>query len=215
MSYLELHTSVRSATISDSLDLLGIRSNAMSLDIKPLDRNMKVTGFAATIEFEPTSEYDTKDPYGPAIDFLDTLQAGEVAVVATGQSIRSAFWGELFSTAAKGRGATGVISDGPLRDLNQIFEVGFSAFGIGTSPYDYKGRMKVTRVRSEVNCGGVTVSPGDFIIGDIDGVVVVPKFAIEMVFAAANARVLGENHVLKDLKAGSSVRAAWDKHHIL
>lgn len=215
MSSVQLHPSVRSATISDSLDLLGIRNNSMSLDIKPLDPGMKVSGFAATIEFEPTSEYDSNDPYGPAIDFLDSLQGGEVAVVATGQSIRSAFWGELFSTAAKGRGVSGVVSDGPLRDVNQILEVGFTAFGIGTSPYDYKGRMKVTRIRTEVNCGGVSVSPGDFIIGDIDGVVVVPKFAIEEVFAAANARALGENHVLKDLKAGSSVRAAWDKHHIL
>ncbi len=215
MNHLQLHPSVRSATVSDSLDLLGIRNNAMNLNIKPLDRGMKITGFAATIEFEPTSEHDTEDPYGPAIDFLDTLQAGEVAVVATGQSIRSAFWGELFSTAAKIRGAMGVVSDGPLRDVNQILEVGFSAFGIGTSPYDYKGRMKVTRSRTEVDCGGVSVSPGDYIIGDIDGVVVVPKFAIDLVFAAANARALGENHVLKDLQAGSSVRAAWDKHHIL
>ena len=215
MNDLQLHPLVRSATVSDSLDLLGIRNNAMNLDIKPLDRSMKISGFAATIEFEPTSHYDTEDPYGPAIDFLDTLEAGEIAVVATGPSIRSAFWGELFSTAAKSRGAMGVVSDGPLRDLNQIIEIGFSAFGIGTSPCDYKGRMKVTRIRTEVDCGGVSVSPGDYIIGDIDGVVVVPKFAIDMVFTAANARALGENHVLNDLHAGSSVRAAWDKHHIL
>lgn len=215
MTYPQLHPSVRSATVSDSLDLLGIRNNAMSPDIKPLDREMKVSGFAATIEFESSNEYDTHDPYGPAIDFLDTLQTGEVVVIATGKSIQSAFWGELFSTAAMSRGATGVVCGGPLRDVNQIFEVGFSAFGIGTSPYDYKGRMKVTRIRSGVSCGEVSVSPGDFIIGDIDGVVVVPKFAIDMVFAAANARVLGENHVLRDLKAGNSVRTTWEKHHIL
>jgi regulator of RNase E activity RraA len=215
MSQVILHPAVRSATISDSLDLLGIRNNAMSLDIKPLDRSMKITGYAATIEFVPGSEYDATDPYAPAIDFLDSLQEGEVAVVATGKSVLSAFWGELFSTAAKGRGATGVVSDGPLRDVGQIFEVGFNAFGTGTSPYDYKGRMQVRGVRTQVTCGGVSVSPGDFIIADIDGVVVVPKFAIEQVFAAANARALGENHVLKDLKAGSSVRAAWDRHHIL
>jgi regulator of RNase E activity RraA len=187
----------------------------MNFAIKPLERTMKITGYAATIEFAPTAEFDPLDPYASAIDYLDTLKEGEVAVVATGEGYKSAFWGELFSTAAKLRGATGVIADGPLRDVNQIFEVGFSAFGVGTLPYDYKGRMKVTNVRSTVICGGVSVSPGDFIIADIDGVVVVPQFVIDEVFTAANARALGENHVLVDLKAGSTVREAWDKHHIL
>jgi len=215
MSDIKLHPAVRSAMISDSLDLLGIRTNVMIPDIKPLDRSMKIMGYAATIEFEPSSDFDPQDPYAPAIEFLDSLQIGEVAIVATGQSTLSAFWGELFSTAAKLRGASGVVVDGPLRDVNEIFSVGFSAFGIGSLPYDYKGRMKVSRVRSNVICGGVSVAPGDFVIADIDGVVVVPHFAISEVFAAANARALGENHVLADLKAGSTVREAWDKHHLL
>ena len=215
MSTISLHPAVRSAMISDSLDLIGIRNNVMSKEIRPLDRGMKVTGYAATIEFEPSEEFDPNDPYGPAIEYLDSLQRGEVAIVATGQSTRSAFWGELFSTAALRRGATGVVCDGPLRDVNEIFEVGFSAFGVGTLPYDYKGRMHVSKVRGEVVCGGVAVAPGDFVIADIDGVVVVPAFAIEKVFTAANARAQGENHVLADLKAGSTVREAWDKHHLL
>ena len=215
MSAISLHPSVRSAMISDSLDLIGIRNNVMSKEIRPLERGMKVMGYAATIEFEPSEEFDPNDPYGPAIEYLDSLQAGEVAVVATGQSNRSAFWGELFSTAALRRGATGVVCDGPLRDVNEIFEVGFSAFGVGTLPYDYKGRMRVRKVRADVVCGGVAVAPGDFIIADIDGVVVVPSFAIDQVFTAANARAQGENHVLADLKAGSTVREAWDKHHLL
>lgn len=201
--------------VSDSLDLLGIRNNVMSFEIKPLERSMKVTGYAATIEFTPSLDFDIHDPYGPAIDYLDTLQEGEVAIVATGQEHKSAFWGELFSTAAKKRGVSGVICDGPLRDVNQIFEAGFNAFGVGTLPYDYKGRMKVTNTRTTVTCGGVCVSPGDFIIADIDGVVVVPHFAINEVFVAANARALGENQVLVDLKAGSTVREAWNKHHLL
>jgi regulator of RNase E activity RraA len=183
--------------------------------IRPLERTMKITGYAATIEFVESSDFDSKDPYAPAIEYLDSLQSGEVAIVATGQSLKSAFWGELFSTAALRRGATGVICDGPLRDVNEIFDVGFSAFGVSTLPYDYKGRMKVIGTRSEVICGGVKVMPGDFVIADIDGVVVVPQEVIAEVFTAANARALGENQVLIDLKAGSTVREAWDKHHLL
>lgn len=215
MTKIVLHPAVRAAMVSDSLDLLGIRNNAMSFDIKPLDRAMRVSGYAATIEFEASSDFDPKDPYARAIDFLDSLDKGEVAIVATGGEHKSAFWGELFSTAAKRNGATGVICDGPLRDVNQIFETGFSAFGVGSLSYDYKGRMRVANTRTTVTCGGVLVSPGDFVIGDIDGVVVVPGDVINEVFTAANARALGENHVLIDLKAGSSVREAWNKHRIL
>lgn len=215
MSGVQLHPAVRAAMVSDSLDLMGIRENVMNFAIKPLERSMKITGYAATIEFVPSDEFNSADPYGPAIDFLDNLQSGEVVILSTGESNKSAFWGELFSTAALKRGATGVIADGPLRDVNQIFEVGFNAFGVRTLPYDYKGRMKVASVRTTVLCGGVSVAPGDFIIADVDGVVVVPQFAIERVFTAANARALSENHVLTDLKAGSTVREAWDKHHVL
>lgn len=215
MNEIQLHPSVRSAMISDSLDLLGIRTNVMNPKIRPLDRTMKIMGYAATIEFIPSSDFDPHDPYAPAIEYLDSLLPGEVAVVATGENQLSAFWGELFSTAATLRGATGVICDGPLRDVNEIFELGFGAFGVGSLPYDYKGRMKVNRVRRPVICGGVIVAPGDFVIADVDGVVVVPHFAISEVFAAANARAQGENHVLADLKAGSTVRQAWDEHHLL
>lgn len=212
---MKLLPTVRAAMVSDSLDLLGIRSNVMDPSIKPLRRGMKVIGYAATIEFVASSEYDSKDPYGDAIDYLDSLKKGEVAVVGTGRSQISAFWGELFSTAAKNNGANGVICDGPLRDVNQILETGFTAFGVSSLPFDYKGRMRVKSVREPVLCGGVEVSPGDFIIGDIDGVVVVPARVIPEVFKAANERASGENKVLKDLKKGMSVRAAWDKHHIL
>ena len=215
MSRVQLHSSVRSAMVSDSLDLVGIRNNAMSPAIRPLTADMKVRGYAAPIEFVPSTEFNQADPYGPAIEYLDSLQADEVAIVATNHSMESAFWGELFSTAAMKSGVTGVISDGPLRDVSQILKIGFSAFGVGSLPYDYKGRMKVASVRNSVICGGVPVAPGDFIIADLDGVVVVPQAVIVEVFLAANKRALGENQVLIDLKDGSTVREAWNKHHIL
>lgn len=215
MSTLQLHPSVRVAMISDSLDLLGIRNNAMSMKVRPLASGMKFRGYAAPISFARSLEYDPADPYAPAIEYLDSLTTGEVAVVGTGESTDSAFWGELFSTAAMRNGAAAVVTDGPLRDVNQILELGFCAFGAGALPYDYKGRMGVTSVRQEISCAGVTVAPGDFIIGDQDGVVVVPQAAIDDVFNSANQRAIGENGVLIDLKAGSTVRAAWDKHHIL
>jgi 4-hydroxy-4-methyl-2-oxoglutarate aldolase len=214
-SGLEVDVRVRSALVSDSLDLIGFRSNVMSRAVTPLVSSMKIMGYASTIEFVEGNDFDPQDPYGPAIDFLDSLQSGDVAIVATGHSTQSAFWGELFSAAAKGRGANGVVTDGPLRDTQEILPVGFSAFGIGTLPFDYKGRMKVSSVHSRVSCGGVEVNQGDLIVADNDGVAVVPASKTDEVITLANERARRESTVLKELLEGKSVRSVWDKHRVL
>lgn len=214
-SGLEVDVRVRSALVSDSLDLIGIRTNVMSRAVTPLVSSMKIMGYASTIEFVEGNDFDPQDPYGPAIDYLDSLQSGDVAIVATGHSAQSAFWGELFSTAAKGRGSNGVITDGPLRDTQEILPVGFSAFGIGTLPFDYKGRMKVSSVHTRVTCGGVEVNQGDLIVADNDGVAVVPASKIDEVITLANERARRESTVLKELLEGKSVRSVWDKHRVL
>lgn len=215
MTVILLDLRVRTAMVSDSLDVVGVRNNVMNSSIRALRPDMRAVGFAATIEFEVSNDFDVKNPYGAAIDFLDTLQAGDVAVVATGGRDDSAFWGELFSAAAKGRGATGMVCDGPLRDTEAVVTLGFNVFGASMRPIDYKGRMRVASVGSVVICGGVEVHPGDAVIADADGVVVVPKLHIDRVFELANARAQSEKNVLKDLLAGKSVREVWDAYGVL
>ena len=212
---LHVDPRVRTAMVSDSLDTLGIRNNVMDSSVKPLLMDMRAVGLASTIEFIPDEEFDVDDPYGTAIDYLDSLQPGDIAIVATGASSRSAFWGELFSTAAKSRGAVGVVCDGPLRDTNLILEVDFPAFGAPSRPIDYKGRMRVSSVHQSVTCGGVEISQGDAVIADWDGIVVVPAEYIERVFSAANERAQSERTVLQELQSGKSVREVWDEYRLL
>lgn len=206
---------VRTAMVSDALDAIGIRENVMDTSIHPLIPGMRAVGIAATIEFSPDESFDIQSPYGAAIDFLDTLQMDEIVVIATGALSYSAFWGELFSAAAKGRGATGVVCDGPLRDIEAIKSLPFAAFGASSRPIDYKGRMRIHSTRQIVMCAGVEVHPGDALIADSDGVVVVPKKHIDPVFAAANERAQSEKKVLKDLLEGKSVRQVWDAYGVL
>ena len=206
---------VRSAMISDSLDVLGVRNNAMDVRVSALRPGMRAVGLAATVKFVADSEYDQGDPYGTGIDFLDSLNVGEVVVIATGGDCLSAFWGELFSAAALGRGATGVVTDGPLRDTEQIVSLDFPAFGHGSRPYDYKGRMRIEAIRIPVICAGVEVHPGDGVIADSDGIVVVPVAHLEKVSELAHARAATEKSVLKDLLSGKSVREVWKAHGVL
>jgi regulator of RNase E activity RraA len=201
--------------ISDSLDVVGVRNNAMDVRVSALRPGMRAVGLAATLKFVPDSKYDQQDPYGEAIKFLDTLQTGEIVIISTGGDCLSAFWGELFSAAAKGRGATGVVTDGPLRDSEQVRELDFPAFGQGTRPYDYKGRMRIDSLRVPINCGGVEINPGDGVIADSDGVVVVPRAHLDRVSELANSRAASERTVLKDLLSGKSVREVWDSYRVL
>jgi regulator of RNase E activity RraA len=212
---LNVDPRVKVAMVSDSLDILGIRSNVMNSSVRALRPGMRAVGLAATLCFQPSSEYDQKDPYGAAIDYLDTLKPGELAVVATGPNDISAFWGELFSAAAKGRGAMGMVCDGPLRDTESIIPLEFPVFCASMRPIDYKGRMRVAEVRGVVVCGGVEVHPGDAVMADEDGVAVVPAAQIYKVFEIANARAQSEKAVLKDLLAGKSVREVWDAYGVL
>jgi regulator of RNase E activity RraA len=210
-----LSPGVRSAMISDSLDVVGVRNNAMDVRVSALRPGMRAVGLAATLKFVPDSKYDQQDPYGEAIKFLDTLQTGEIVIISTGGDCLSAFWGELFSAAAKGRGATGVVTDGPLRDSEQVRELDFPAFGQGTRPYDYKGRMRIESMRVPIICGGVEIDPGDGVIADSDGVVVVPRAHLDRVSELANSRAASERTVLKDLLSGKSVREVWDSYRVL
>lgn len=212
---LQVDPRVRTAMVSDCLDAVGIRNNMMDSFIQPLRPGMRAVGIAATMQFVPDSQYDLADPYGAAINFLDTLNPGEIVIVSTQRQSLSAFWGELFSAASMGRGAVGVVAEGPIRDVEGIASLGFPAFSNLTRAYDYKGRMRIQSTRESVICGGVEVNPGDAVIADADGVGVVPAKFIDEVFAAANAKAQTEKAVMKDLLAGKSVKAVWNAYGVL
>lgn len=204
------------AMISDSLDAAGVRGNVFDQWLVPLVPGMRVFGRAWTICFEPCTESEQhSDPYGAAIDFISDIRAGEVAVIATEQSNASAFWGELFSAAAIGAGAAGVVTDGNLRDTAKIIGLGFPAFSRSRRPVDYRDRMRVATAGARVLICGVVVEPGDLVIADDDGVVVIPAQFAEDVLQLARLRAAAETTVLADLVNGSTLRSVWDRHGVL
>jgi len=209
-----LPAAVGTAMLSDCLDEAGWRHQVMHQSVGALRPGMRCAGFAATVQFAPATEAGP-EPYDEMIDFLSGLGAGSVAVVATAGSTRSAYWGELFSAAARGRGVRGVVCDGPLRDSDQIGELQFPAFAPGTRPIDYRARMRVVGVHEPVVCAGVEVRPGDLVVGDADGVVVVPESVTKPVLAAATERAARESSVRAELLAGATLRQVWEAHRTL
>jgi 4-hydroxy-4-methyl-2-oxoglutarate aldolase len=203
------------AILSDSLDAAGYRNQVLDLRLEPLVGGSRIFGRAWTVAFEPSSDDNPADPYGAAIDYISAIGAGEIAVLATGESNDSAFWGELFSAAALGAGALGVVTDGNLRDTDKIAGLGFPAFSRSRRPIDYRMRMRVLRSGQPVTVGGVSISSGDLVMADDDGVVVIPQAAEIDVLRRARERAAGESTVLSELLAGETLRQVWDRHGIL
>ena len=203
------------AILSDSLDAAGLRDQVLQFRLAPLVPGSRILGRAWTVAFEPSTDDNPTDPYGAAIDYISAIGKGEIAVIGTDESNESAFWGELFSAAAIGAGAVGVITDGNLRDTDKIAGLGFPAFSLSRRPIDYRMRMRVIGVGEPVTIGGVSIDPGDLVMADDDGVVVIPASAENEVLRRARERAAGESTVLSELLAGETLRAVWDRHGIL
>ena len=157
-----------------------------------------------------------ENPYEVEIALVDDLKADEVIVLAcNGPSDRIAPWGELLSTAAEARGAAGCITDGLVRDVRQIREMGFPVFHGGIGPLDTKGRARMVERDVPVECAGVAIDPGDIVFGDIDGVVVVPQAHEAAVIDKARAKVLGENNTRDALRKGESLAVVFRRFGIL
>ncbi len=203
------------AMISDALDKFGLRNQTLSTQLVPVTPGHSAIGYARTATFVPSDELDPAKPYDAAIDFIDGTKPGDLIAIATSNSNASAFWGELFSAAAKGRGAVGMLTDGNVRDVNKIRDLGFAAFSQSCRPVDFKGRMVLIESQQPIEIAGVVIAPGDLVAIDDDGCAVVPQEREEEVIAAARARAKAESTVLSELLSGSTLREVWTRHGIL
>ena len=143
------------------------------------------------------------------------MSPGELVVLACPPSDRVVPWGELLSTAARARGAVGCVTDGLIRDARFIREMRFPVFSAGFGPLDTKGRGTVVKMDVPVMCGGVEVKPGDWVFGDIDGVVVIPDDLADQTLRNALDKVEGEDTVREELAAGQPLKRVFARHGIL
>jgi 4-hydroxy-4-methyl-2-oxoglutarate aldolase len=208
--------SLYTAVLSDVLDELGFREQAMPPSIRPLDDDLVMVGRARTgVYREVYSVVAGDNPYALEIALVDDLKPGDVAVLGCGGSTRIAPWGELLSTAARARGAAGCLTDGFVRDIKPIRRMRFPVFHGGIAPLDSKGRGKVAEIDVPIHCAGVAVSPGDLVVGDADGVIVIPRAVEAVALEKAFAKVRGENDTREELERGTKLADVFARHGIL
>jgi len=212
----QIRQTLYTAVLSDVLDELGFRDQAMAPSIRPLDEDLTLAGFARTgLYREVFHAVAGENPYELEIALVDDLKPDDVAVFGCCGSRRIAPWGELLSTACRARGAAGCVTDGMVRDIRAIRALRFPVFHGGIAPLDSKGRGKVAEIDTPIQCAGVAVAPGDLVVGDADGVIVVPQAVENEALRLAFAKVAGENTTRDELAAGARLADVFARHQVL
>ena len=172
--------------VQDACDeVLGIHVRTwMDARLRPIYDDAVVVGPAVTVQMVPPSFESAKARNGLKLAFeaVDHAQAGDVIVVG-GELIDSGMWGEMMAIAGKRKGLNGAIVDGGVRDVLAIQEMKFPLFYTNPVVTSAQPRLETVAVNEPVECGGRVVRPGDLVVADYDGVVVVPKDAIEKIYS--------------------------------
>lgn len=185
------------AVISDALSRLGLKQRTMHAGIKPVSAGMRLAGPAATAECYPGGTYATEK-------LIESIKPGEIAVLDGRGFSGAVLWGEIFTLMAMVKKAGGAVIDGAARDVDDIVNLKFPLFARHITPACGTGD-ELGRVNVAVSCGGVAVSPGDFIFGDSLGVVCVPAGILRETRAECVEVLKKEDNLKKQLKGELSL----------
>lgn len=185
------------STVSDALDSFGIHGQCLGLKRRS---GIGLAGRAYTIQYEPVGENG-----GTVGDYIDAVEPGQVVVLANAGRKDVTVWGDILTQVAVVRGIGGTVIDGAARDLEGIGEESYPLFSAASHMRTGKDRVYATGYNSAVVVGGVRVSANDFVIGDRDGVVVIPSAMLQEVFDKATVIASREDRIRDMVRNGSSL----------
>jgi regulator of RNase E activity RraA len=206
----ERFLSVYTAALADILDGRGYREQVLPPELRPLAPGTRLAGPAYTVEGRPAEQDDWDASIRRTLAMLGSVPAGHVAVYQCNHA-RSAHFGELSATSLVTRGVAGCVIDGGCRDTRFILEEGFPVFCRHVTAEDCTWRWSVTATQVPVTIGTVTVNPGDWVVGDDDGVVVVPQAIAGGVLAEAEEKALTENAIRAAVRDGATPIVAYER----
>lgn len=196
--------------VCDVLDAYGLRHQFMDPGLVALDADTKIAGPAFTILGRADANLDTSTRMGPRV--IDSFEPHVVAVYDTSGETHTGVWGELWSAGAQRMGCVGAIVDGGIRDSALIRQIAFPIFHRFRSPADAVGRFTVIDHQTAITAGGVRVQPGDYIFGDQDGVVVIPRDLTLEVLEKAETIKSTEDDIRIAIGEGGKLIDLYKKH---
>jgi regulator of RNase E activity RraA len=205
---------VSSALICDALDAEGFPNQSPRVPLRAITSDSTLVGRCRTTLWADMYHADPR-PYELELQAVDACWPGDVIIAAAGGSMRSGLWGELLTAAARNAGCVGVIVDGAVRDTRLVRAMGFPVFARGTCPCDSRDRQRVIDIDVPVKIGGVRFDPGDLVVGDADGIAVVPRRAEAAVVRRAWAKANAESQVRAAIMGGMRATDAFRKFGVL
>jgi 4-hydroxy-4-methyl-2-oxoglutarate aldolase len=200
--------------IGDVMDALGSFHRFLSPRTRPVHPRLQtLAGRAMPMRYADVTGPQAR-PFGRLTEALDQIQPGEVVVIAGG-SQTYATWGELLTATARTRGGIGAIIDGYHRDTPQVISQNWPVFSYGGYAQDAGVRGAVIDVRCPVEINGTWIAPGDLMVGDVDGVLAIPRSIERTVLALALTKARGERVVRRAIEGGMSSTEAFRTYGIL
>ena len=207
----ERFLAIYTAALADILDARGFRRQTLPPSIRPLEPGARLAGPAFTVLGGPTETSDYDGAVRKVLRMLGEVPAGHVAVYACRQDV-SAHLGELSVTSLKSRGVAGCVLDGGCRDVRFILEEGFPVFCAHTTPEDSTWRWELEATEVPIEIGSVQIEPGDWVVGDDDGVVVVPQAIAESVLVEAEKKAATESEIRVAVRSGMTPLEAYERY---
>ncbi len=172
----EILSMLKGSSVATVYSLLGEhRAKYLLHGVKPLKPDMKVVGPAITIKYVSFNEAFRENFNGNAVyDAYDLVRGGEVIVAASLERSDLGVFGDCITFGFKCKGASGVITDGGIRDSPYVMRLNFPVFARATTPEHIGGEIVPYAANVPVTCAGVYVKPGDLVMGDSDGVIIIP-----------------------------------------
>lgn len=200
-SQLEQLSKYGTATIHEALGKIG----NLPYQIKPLNKAMRICGPAYTVKAKAYMNVNLHRAYAYA-------KPGDIIVADCSQGYEAGYWGDLLTSGAMKQGIKGLVIDACVRDAEEIEELGFPVFCRGLA-IKGTGKDPEGSLNEPITIGEITINPGDIIVGDRDGVVVIPKDSIEEAIEKSQAREDKEAFVRTELNKGRTSLDIyeWDK----
>ena len=209
LKYRERLEKLSTTNISDALDSLGHKG--ATYGIRPLIPEWnKIVGKAVTVKM--TAAGITKGKNHLGVKAIDVAESGDIIIIDNAGRIDTSCWGGILANGAKMKGISAVVIDGACRDLDDCIDADFPVYARGTVVATARGRIMEESTNTMIQFGGVQVRPGDIIVGDRSGVVVIAKEIIEDVLLKAEELYEQEEYMIAEIKQGKSMAEVDNKY---
>ena len=185
--------------VSDAMDALGYRG--ATFGIRPMRESWgKVVGRAVTVKM--TAAGETKGQHHLGVKAIAAAEAGDIIIIDNGGRLDTSCWGGILVNGAKMKGVSAVVIEGACRDLDDCIEVDFPVYARGTVVATARGRIMEESTNTMIQFGGVQVRPGDIVMGDRSGVVIVPQEHVDVILEKAESLWEKEENMIREIRAG-------------